>query len=88
MHKATEPVSILFVYCKTHKEKIKQNNHKKQQEEEEEGTTETHNLLKYRINNLQKSKLSILPSKFRRTLRKLFRLLLLLFWLLVKIRIN
>lgn len=86
MHKATEPVSILFVYCKTHKEKIKQNNHKKQQEEEEEGTTETHNLLKYRINNLQKSKLSILPSKFRRTLRKLFRLLLL--WLLVKIRIN
>lgn len=44
MHKATEPVSILFVYCKTHKEKIKQNNHKKQQEEEEEGTVETHKL--------------------------------------------
>lgn len=73
MHKATEPVSILFVYCKTHKEKIKQNNHKKQQEEEEERTAETHKLFfffKYRINNLQKSKLSILPSEFRRTLRE------------------
>lgn len=69
MHKATEPVSVFSVFCllQNTKRKLSKTTIKEVEGELQQQQQQQHYLFKYRINNLQKSKLSILPSKFRRT---------------------